>query len=198
MGPASDRPLIFGIGLGKTGTSSLHRALTILGFRSVHNGGAPIRDGVQRAIDEGAPLLSYLEPELDAFSDIPLLSQRFQRLDEQYPGSRFILTTRPRDDWLDSRRRHVQRNIAMKKAGQYDGTLIEVEEPKWTKHWDQHTASVLSYFSGRADFLEMDIAAAPSWGPLCKLLARPTPPKPFPWANRDEDRQATECPPHDV
>ena len=32
-------------------------------------------------------------------------------LDRQYPGSKFILTVRDLDDWLDSRRRHVETNI---------------------------------------------------------------------------------------
>jgi Sulfotransferase domain len=33
------RPKVFGIGLNKSGTSSLHEALTLLGYNSLHHGG---------------------------------------------------------------------------------------------------------------------------------------------------------------
>ena len=50
---------IFCIGLNKTGTISLHEALEGLGFNSLHWGGQPSRQAVERAIAEGVPLLSY-------------------------------------------------------------------------------------------------------------------------------------------
>ena len=133
-----DRPRIFGIGLNKTGTTSLDSALVILGFPSLHFGGQAAHDAVQRAIDERVPLLSYLDPRYDAFSDIGLLSRRFVMLDQQYPGSRFVLTTRPTADWIDSRRRHVERNLKRQARGEYDGNFLVVDEEKWTKEWDNH------------------------------------------------------------
>ena len=107
---------IFCIGLNKTGTISLHESLTTLGFRSHHWGGPATRIAVERAIREDVPLLTYL-PEADTYSDIQRLSVSFDQLDVQYPSSRFILTTRPVDDWIDSRRRHVLRNLERRAAG---------------------------------------------------------------------------------
>ena len=40
------RPRIFGLGLNKTATTSLHRALELLGFRSLHWGGPTVRQTV--------------------------------------------------------------------------------------------------------------------------------------------------------
>lgn len=180
------RARIFGIGLNKTGTSSLHEALEILGFDSLHWGGPAAADAVKRAIDEGAPLLSYLDPRHDAFSDIGVLSRRFRILDEQYPGSRFVLTVRPFDDWIDSRRRHVGRNVALAEQGRYTGDFLVVDEPKWTDEWDVHMRRVHEYFAGRDDFLEVDLTAAPEWGPLCSLLGVDPPTTAFPWSNRDQ------------
>ena len=136
--PDPDRPRIFGIGLNKTGTTSFGEALIILGFKSLHFGGDDAHRSVQRAIDEGVPLLTHLDPTYDAFSDIGLLSRRFQMLDQQYPGSRFVLTTRPRSDWIDSRRRHVERNLKKQARGEYDGTFLVVDEEKWANEWDHH------------------------------------------------------------
>ena len=179
------RPRIFGIGLNKTATSSFHEAVTILGFESLHYGGPEAAAAVKRALDAGAPLLSNLDPRFDAFSDIGLLSRRFRILDEQYPGSRFVLTTRPFADWIDSRRRHVERNVAAKAAGTYTGNFLVVDEPKWTEEWDVHMERAHRYFAGRSDFLEIDLTRRPEWGPLCELLGVPQPEVAFPWSNRD-------------
>ena len=182
---APRRPRIFGIGLNKTATSSLHDALTVLGFNSLHDGGRPVHDAVQAAIDASAPLLSNLDHQIDAFSDIGLLSRRFGMLDRQYPGSHFILTVRPLEDWLDSRRRHVARNVANEAIGEYDGTFLVVDEDKWRKEWEHHLERVHTYFAGRDDFLEVDLTRNPTWDPICHLLGLPEPDVDFPWANRD-------------
>ena len=141
-----DRPRIFGIGLNKTGTSSFDKAMTILGFESLHDGGAEIHEAVKRVIDEGAPLLSNLDQRFDVFSDIGLLSRRFRLLDSQYAGSRFVLTMRPFDQWLDSRKRHVQRNIALKEAGEYHSSFLVIDEEKWTNEWNVHIEACVQVF----------------------------------------------------
>jgi hypothetical protein len=180
-----DRPRIFGIGLNKTGTSSFHEAITILGFESLHWGGMDVHNRVQAAIDAGLPLLANLDPRFDAFSDIGLLSRRFPILDRQYPGSKFVLTVRPVDEWIDSRCRHVARNVVRKAAGEYEGTFLVVDEEKWRAEWDHHMTRVHDYFAGRDDFIEIDVTSGPGWTPLCALLGVPEPASPFPWANRD-------------
>jgi hypothetical protein len=183
-----DRPRIFGIGLNKTATMSFDAAVTILGFQSLHDGGPEIAAAVRRAIDEDVPLLSHLDQRYDAFSDIGLLSRRFRMLDRQYPGSHFVLTVRPVDAWIDSRRRHVQRNISQKESGEYTGTFLVVDEEKWRREWDDHTRRARAYFEGRDDFLEIDLTRAPEWGPLCSLLGVAEPEAAFPWVNRGASR----------
>jgi Sulfotransferase domain len=181
-----DRPRIFGIGLNKTGTMSFDAAMTTLGFRSLHDGGREIHEAVLRAVDESVPLLSYLDPRFDAFSDIGVLSRRFRMLERQYPGSHFVLTTRPMSDWIDSRRRHVERNIAAKAAGEYHSTFLVVDEEKWTREWEYHMQRVAEYFDGHPRFFEVDLTKSPEWGPLCAFLGVPVPEIPFPWVNRGE------------
>jgi hypothetical protein len=183
LGP--DRPRVFCIGLNKTGTSSFHAAMEILGLTSLHWGGPATNVAVRTALDEGRPLLSGLDPAFDAFSDIGMLSTRFDQLDEQYPGSRFVLTVRPVDEWIDSRRRHVERNIARRAAGEYDGDFLVVNEDLWRKQWERQLRRARHHFEGRPDFLEIDFTAGHGWQLLCELLDVPEPAAPFPWANRD-------------
>ncbi|MET0903202.1 MAG: sulfotransferase [Acidimicrobiales bacterium] len=186
---APHRPRVFGIGLNKTGTTSLHEALTILGYESLHGGrsdGPLIEESIRQASEAGLPLLSNVDQRWDAFSDLGVLSRRFRLLDQQYPGSHFVLTVRPVDAWVGSRRRHVERNLQLKARGEYDGTFVVVDEAKWRGEWDHHIGRVRAYFEGRDDFLEIDITATPEWGPLCRLLRLAEPSIPFPWENRDK------------
>ena len=179
----ADRPRIFNVGFNKTGTSSFHRAMEILGFQSLHWGGPRVHELVQTSFAAKEPLLTRLDPRYDAFSDIGPLSRRFPLLDEQYPGSHFILTVRPVEEWLDSRRRHVEYNRDRQALGAYRGDFLEVDEKRWREDWEDHVQRVRSYFDGRRDFLEIDLTRNPSWEPLCELLGRPIPTVAFPWDN---------------
>jgi hypothetical protein len=175
---------VFGIGLNKTGTTSLHAALEALGYRSLHYGEPGSTEAVTRAVREGQPLLTYLGDH-DAFSDIQSLAVRFDQLDAQYPGSRFILTTRDLDDWIDSRRRHVERNVARHERGEYHGGFLTVDVEGWTALFQEHMARVEAHFAGRpGDLLVMDISKGDGYDVLCPFLGRPEPDEPFPWHQR--------------
>jgi hypothetical protein len=181
---------VFCIGLNKTGTRSLHDALQLLGLRSMHWGGPDLATAVQRgpeiqaaverALHEGRPLLDDLD-EADAYSDIRALSEHFDVLDRQYPGSRFILTTRPLDEWIASRRRHVEDNVARRERGEYDGGFLEVDEPAWRAEATSHEARVRAHFADRPDdLLVLDISSGDGWQELCPFLGHPVPNVPFP------------------
>jgi hypothetical protein len=176
---------IFGIGLNKTGTSSLHAALELLGYRSLHGGELDTHERIMRAIDERKPMLSHIEPEPDAVCDVLAITYYFYLADRQYPGSKFILTLRDVDEWLDSRRRHVERNQRMKEAGRYDGPFLTVDFDLWTAEYHRHEAVVRSYFEGRPDDVLAFQPTDGDWEPLCAFLGRPVPDAPFPWENRD-------------
>jgi hypothetical protein len=114
-----------------------------------------------------------------------------QHVDAQYPGSRFVLTVRPVDDWIESRRQHVESNVRRKAAGEYHGRFLTVDEAAWRAEWDEHTERVRAYFAGRDDFLEIDLTSSPRWDPICALLGVAEPANPFPWVNRSpsDDRE---------
>lgn len=80
---------IFYIGLSRNGTTSTHFLLEKLGLKSAHF---------------VSPLLNHdweVVNQYDAPGDtpIPLL---FKECDQRFPNSKFILTTRNKDRWLDS------------------------------------------------------------------------------------------------
>ncbi len=81
---------IIGIGLSRTGTTSLDHFLKKLGYDSHHY--IPTLFG--------EPDWKTLE-ECDAVMDSPI-PLMYQEIDQRFPNSKFILTTRNEDDWLTS------------------------------------------------------------------------------------------------
>lgn len=178
---------IFCIGLNKTGTISLHQALQTLGIRSLHWGGPSSGKRVGKALREGRGLVDDF-PDHDAFSDIAALSKRYPLLDEQYPGSRFILTTRPMEEWVESRRAHVRRNRDRAARGDYDGTFLTIDPDAWREEFTAHHEAVASYFAGRDNLLTMRITEGDGFELLCPFLGVAPPTEPFPHRHKAANR----------
>lgn len=163
---------IFGIGLSKTGTTSLSAALEILGISSIH---------YPRNLEEVDKYLSA--------SDL-FIAINFKKLDKLYPGSKFILTTRDKEEWLESVRKHRKKLVVPKKGTfAYDMRkkmygCVEYEPKKLIKAYDNHHNNVRKYFKNRPnDLLEMNITAGDSWNQLCKFLRVSVPNADFPREN---------------
>lgn len=190
----TDRPRVFGLGLPKTGTSSLHAALSHLGFTSVHHGDADLRRAIDRAAAAGAPLLGDVDPELDAFCDVPGVVANFAALDAQHPGSKFVLTVRDDESWIDSRTRHVRRNRDLAARGAYDGDFVHLDVDRWRAERDAHHDAVLGHFAGRPDdLLVLDVCAGQGWERLAPFLGwERLPERPFPHENATTSDGAAE------
>lgn len=172
---------IFGIGLQRTGTTSLHRALQLLGYRSAPH-------AIALFYDIHAPILS----QYDAFSDnpIPLL---YPQLDEMCANGRFILTTRPLEAWLTSvewlfRANQSTLTPQLKKAADdihlalYNTTQFDRE--RFKDVWHKHHEDVQIYFQHRPnDLLCIDLSQDDNWQKLCTFLGKPIPSVSFPHQN---------------
>jgi hypothetical protein len=174
---------VFGIGLNKTGTSSLNKALNILGIRSLHDpNGVP--EILKYEKKNNLKTLSTLN-EFKGFSDYPF-DKIFKELDKAHPNSKFILTIRDLKSWLISRKNHVLRN---QKNPNYKGWWLKVNIPKWIRAWKKHNADVREYFKNRPDdLLIIDICNGEGWGKLCPFLDLPIPNQPFPHKNENIEK----------
>ena len=180
-----ERPFdkIFNVGLNRSGTASLTQALKILGFRAVHFkcDGRRVYDVVRDNDRNGRRLLSGLDERFDAFSDFNAYGF-FDVLDRQYPNSKFIVTRRDLESWLDSRARKV--NVNRSDPNYRDG-LLKVDRAGWTYDREQFLARVDAYFKSRpCDLLTIHIPGGEAWQALCSFVQRPVPDVPFPWNNR--------------
>lgn len=164
---------IFGIGLSKTGTSSLCHAMSILGYKSVHY------------LYPEEKIMSIIS-ENDFLNDMPVQT-RYQQYDKKFPNSKFILTVRTNmEDWLKS----CKHQFAIPPASmKYRVELINSEvfdEHKLRKLYAEHTNNAMQYFKHREkDLLVLDIFNDPDpWQSLCKFLGKPIPQKKFPHSNK--------------
>jgi hypothetical protein len=178
---------VFCLGLSRTGTTSLHEAFRALGLRSVHFPihlftqpevlGLPpfrptVRLGPYAAWRRGKELKasrahhdakSILKGN-DAFCDLPV-PLYYRELDRLFPGSKFILTTRDGDSWLESMQWLFDDGAVLWKRGHvgdelhqraYGTTVFDHE--KLLAAYKRHHREVAEYFHGReGDFLTLRV-----------------------------------------
>lgn len=197
---------VWGIGLTRTGTHSLSRALEILGYNCIHY----------------PTLATLLHEPLEAATDEPV-AVVYKYLDFLYPGSKFILTFRQEDEWLQSaaahRRRHFERlkgwtpfdspfssreesamhaktatilgqSLARDRAVERAFTqmtlyeTVEYDEALFRAGYKRHHEDVFRYFARRpADLLVLRICEGEGWSKLCDFLGHEVPAAEFPMLN---------------
>lgn len=180
---------IFGIGLPKTGTTSLNSALQLLGFNSVH---FPHDKTTVEELRRGQYRLSLLAHN-DALTDVPIPAI-FAQLDEAYPGSKFVLTVRGVEGWIEScRNAWFNKGDAVPKPGtmrEYYRTLLygcnAFHEGRFRWVYHTHALTVADHFSGEkaSQLLVLDISDPLAWQKLCGFLEVEIPSVPFPYLNR--------------
>jgi hypothetical protein len=174
---------IFGIGLSRTGTHSLNSALELLGYRAKHfpRIEQEILDGDYRLESVGL---------YDALTDTPV-APIFAQLHAAHPGSKFILTVRPLDDWLDACERFFAwqdrevggspfaRTVVFQRIYVYGCNTFHRD--RWAYVYETHRRNVEHHFRDRpSDLLVMDITAGDGWGVLCPFLGHEAPDSDFP------------------
>lgn len=166
---------IFGIGLAKTGTTSVSAALNILGIPSLHDHAF----FHQRSAAEIVSSLSISPFDgYDAFFDWPHPLGIFEKVGATIPDSRFILTVRDKEEWLQSCLIHV---LHTRVTGQKGWTDVDTRTLKDERAWLQsHAREWGDQNPGR--LLVFDVKQG--WEPLCEFLGKPVVPGvPFPSEN---------------
>lgn len=178
---------VFVIGYHKTGTSSMGKALQILGYKVC--GSIKRAKGYMEAespyafiLDKARPLLN----EYDAFQDTPWFLF-YKELYAMYPDAYFILTTRDADKWIKS----VQKHFGTKKYmyldliyGSYDSFGMENE---YKEVYNKHNEECLAFFKDKPRFMVIDLSDF-GWNKLCSFLGVKSPNVAFPHVNKSTDR----------
>lgn len=189
---APHRDKVFGIGLSRTGTKSLHRAFALLGYRSDHFSTHLIEfDGRELSL-RAEGLEAY-----DALTDITA-ALFFRELDALCPEAKFVLTVRDSPSWLSSCARHFpplepgkwpdgKRKVLALRRSVYGVESFDAK--RFQEAYERHTNAVLDHFAEQRErLLVLDICSGQGWQPLCEFLDLAMPRVPFPWRNRQAKR----------
>jgi len=181
------RAKVFCVGFQKTGTTSMRGALEILDYRVAGHFGVDDPEIRSNAL----PQALELARGYSAFQDNPwpLL---FRELDVSFPGSRFVLTVRDPQRWIESVVKHFGDQTTPMREWIYGPGAPRGNEGVYLERFERHNREVREYFADRAqDLLEMDIEAGDGWEALCGFLGRPLPRVPFPHENKAGGRRPT-------
>jgi hypothetical protein len=156
---------IFQIGFNRCGTVSLHTFLLASGLWSLHWHDEVLATCIAARIDAGDdPIADF--PRAIGFTDMiasrpGLLIEPYKRFDylhRWYPNALFILNTRERENWIESRAAHTFEGETL--TANY-ATILRIPEAEvpdfWRAEWDSHHTLVRAYFAGSPRFLEFHI-----------------------------------------
>lgn len=176
---------IFGIGFHKTGTTSLAKALEHLGYR-VRHGYKSHSDMMANDLKDRRPGLTSIEEKLgpfNAYLDLYTLRMNFTAFDNDYPDSKFILTTRDDTDWIES----CKKQRAKRSDSPFYHYWYYQSIDQWRLEKMAHEYAVRAYFSERPDdLLIMDITKGEGWDELCSFLGLLNPTVEFPHLNKSK------------
>jgi len=176
---------VFCIGFHKTGTKSLAVALKTFGYRVTGPNGSKDPN-----IEKNVIAMAYeLVDKYDAFVDNPW-PIIYKELDIKFPDSKFILTLRDPESWVNSVVKHFGRNEIPMRKYIYGVGCPEGNEDIWVKRFEDHNEGVKNYFKDRPqDLLVLDLAKGDGWEKLCPYLGVDIPNTLFPHVNKASDRE---------
>jgi hypothetical protein len=181
---------VLGVGLSRTGTTSLTKALEILGYRSLHYDQDRLRNIIFGHL--ASPDFRVYD-DYDAVTDLPT-AFFYRELLEAYPDCKAILTVRDIDAWWHSMKCHYDRygHSWEKRVDKHFNFVRDVRniaygsyiprEYLYKKRFTEHNEQVLKEVNSDR-LLVMDITAGDGWDRLCSFLGEPAPDTAFPFLN---------------
>ena len=159
---------IFCVGYWKTGTNSIWKALTILGYRSAKL--------IRLAKEPKQGWVEYVKKSnYDAFTDDPMIFI-YKELDKAFPNSKFILTVRDEQSFIKSYINYFKDTPVEKSPEEVD-ELLNI--------YKRHNQEVKNYFKDKQNkLLIINVTGGEGWENLCPFLNKPIPNKPFPHKNK--------------
>ncbi len=174
----------FGIGLNKTGTSTLGLALKVMGFER-HQSGSILAARAYRNGD--LSIAKKLTESFDCFEDLPW-PMMYKELLAWYPDAKFILTLRKDPEtWYQSLCKHATRNGSSEFNEIAYGYALPFDyQQEHLEIYERHRKEVIAYFNTHApgQLLVMCFEEGDGWNKLGAFLNKPAPRVPFPHLNK--------------
>ena len=199
-----EKEKVFGIGLSRTGTTSLHRALLTLGYRSAH--------WINPYTNHILGISDYYY--FDAITDINTAAV-FESLFFAFPNAKFIYTERDVEEWAASIAWHYDAETPKSVARRFHHIPVTERSAKgpphersselhfihhtlylnhstWVQAYEKHDYRVREFFRihGRDRLLTLHLSHEKHpWERLCTFLDQNAPNIPFPNASWKRPQQ---------
>ena len=180
---------IFGIGLVKTGTTSLGASLVRLGYKHL-TGFFTITDKyIPHLLSGNYDPIFELARTKESFEDLPWCSPGFYKLlDKEFPGSKFILTIRDSDNWLRSFKREYSPDKPSGLVQFVQATFDMSTDDSIKSTYEKHNHDAQEYFKDRNDLLVVNWEKGDGWKEICSFLDKPLRNEPFPHMNPTQEK----------
>ena len=180
---------VFGIGLNKTGTTTLGQCGKLLGYKTISCQRKLLEDIV---LSKDFSNLIKVVQRNNFFEDWPW-PLIYKELDELFPRSKFILTVRKDPStWLNSLKKHsmtTHPNFHCRLLA-YGYNYPQYFEREHLTFYENHRKSVNEYFANRKnDFIELCWEKGDGWKELCSFLDCEIPPHNFPHVNKSIEQK---------
>ncbi len=203
---------IFCIGSGKTGTTSVEKALRDFGYDMGNQAQGELLIN-QYANRDFKAIIKFCKTA-DAFQDAPFcFKHTYVALDLAFPNSKFILTVRDSDEqWYQSFTKFHSKLFAGNKriptvedlknaTYRYKGYVwdtrqkvfgfTEKENPydskKLKAYYNDHNSAVIDYFKNKNNLLVINLSDKTAYKQLCAFLNKTPLYEEFPWENKTSD-----------
>lgn len=155
------KPKVFGIGLNRTGSSSLGIYFELLGY--THWTEVLGAEKIKRMIKDEAYLKEMMDP-YEMHEDWPT-AQTYRTLDQLYPDAKFILTLRESPEkWAASlintaRQERENGSLTNEVKNLVYGipAIVTEHKDRLVEIYKAHEKDVRKYFEGRNDFLVLPV-----------------------------------------
>ena len=169
-------PKVFCVGFHKTGTTSLGRALELLGYE--HSSWNPRIEGhyLEGRLDK---VIEYAS-KYESFDDLPWSKEdMIGILDRSFPGSKYIYLERDESSW--------KRSLARWSALGFNDSTVDVHA-RW-KEYLKHREFILKYFEQRSgsELLILDVSDPIGFMKLADFLGKIAPQDSLPHLNKTDD-----------
>ena len=158
------RPRVFQIGFNRCATEALHQFMLANGVPSVHWNGGFVALRVMANICRNLPptqgyggTLAFFDMEWVTDDMIVEAFKAFPCLYAVHPDAVFILNTRSRDAWIESRLAHAGGGYARSYQAAIGAPSKEALARYWADDWERHHFRVRNFFSRRGRLVEFNV-----------------------------------------
>lgn len=175
---------VFGIGLNKTGTSSLGKALEILGFNN-HVSWSP--NLVKKWSEDDIDSIISVAYKFNNFEDFPW-PLVYKELYNEFDDAKFILTKRPTPEiWFNSQCKHsinIGPNYYRKLI--YGNYMPHDFKAEHFDFYNNHNQQVIDFFreNDPDKLLVISFEDGNNWEKICEFLNKDIPKTEFPFLNK--------------